>query len=400
MPDMLQNLQNLLLYAGSFILVLSVVVFVHEFGHFQVARWRGVAIDTFAIGFGKALLSWRDKQGVEWKVGALPLGGYVKFADDADAMSSAPRERLEDPAALARARAQGLFHAQPLLTRALVVSAGPFSNFIFATLAFGLLVLIAGRDVTDYSAAPVYISDVMQGGAAAEAGMRAEEVVEAVNGAPVRGNQTFQAIVSQHAGQALTLTLRTPEGALRTVTATPRATLRNGVQVGQLGVGLSVREADRVIERVNPIEAIGLGAAKTWEIVASTVDYIAGIFSGQNSGRDIAGPLGILNVSGQVATNSLDAPSDAPGGPIGSLAIGLLSLAAVLSVAVGFINLMPIPLLDGGHLVFYLLEALRGGRPIPAAAQEWAYRAGFALVASLFLFATWNDVTRLLPGAQ
>src|SRR5690606_39312811 len=139
-------LQNILIYAGSFVLVLSVVVFVHEFGHFQVARWRGVAIDTFSIGVGKTLFGWRDKQGVQWKVGALPLGGYVKFADDADAMSTAPREKIEDPAALAEARAKGLFHAQPLSTRSMVVAAGPFTNFVFSILAFALLRLfLAGE---------------------------------------------------------------------------------------------------------------------------------------------------------------------------------------------------------------------------------------------------------------
>jgi regulator of sigma E protease len=389
-----------LLYAGSFILVLSVVVFVHEFGHFQVARWRGVAIDTFSIGFGKALAKWRDKQGVEWKIGMLPLGGYVKFTDDVDAMSSGPKEKIDDPAALAEARAKGLFHAQPLLTRVLVVAAGPVSNFIFAILAFSLHVLITGRDVTDYSTAPVLVAGVMEGTAASEAGMRPGELVESVNGAPVRGTRTFQTIITQHPGQALQITLRTPEGELRTVTATPRATVRGDIQVGTLGVALSVREQDRIIDRVNPLEALQYGAVNTWGIVTSTVGYIGGIFSGENSGRDIAGPLGILNVSGQVATAAVDAPPSAPGGPIGSLVLALLALSAVLSVAVGFINLMPIPLLDGGHLLFYAAEAVRGGKPLPAVAQEWAYRAGFAVVASLFLFATWNDITRLLPGAQ
>lgn len=400
MPDIFEGLQNVFVYGGSFILVLSVVVFVHEFGHFQVARWRGVAIDTFSIGFGKSLASWRDKQGVQWKIGALPLGGYVKFTDDSDPTSSTPRERIDDPEVLAQARAQGLFHAQSLLTRTLVVIAGPFSNFIFAILAFAVLVQITGRDVTDYSAAPVLITSVLEDGAAAEAGMREGETVEAVDGAPVRGLSSFQRVILDHPGEPLTLTLRSADGAVRTLAVTPHETLREGAQVGALGVALSVRQEDRVIERVNPAQALIHGAGQTWGIITSTVDYIAGIFSGRNSGRDIAGPTGILMVSGQVATASLDAPSSTPGGVVGALALGLLSLMAVLSVAVGFINLMPVPLLDGGHLVFYAAEAARGGRPLPAVAQEWAYRAGLAVVASLFLFATWNDITRLLPGTQ
>src|SRR5690348_12782911 len=147
MPELLQSIQGLLITLASFVVVLSVVVFVHEFGHFQVARWRGVAIDTFSIGFGKTLFGWRDKKGVQWKVGALPLGGYVKFADDADAMSTGPREKIEDPAALAEARKKGLFHAQPLSTRSMVVAAGPITNFIFSIFAFALLAFAFGRDI-------------------------------------------------------------------------------------------------------------------------------------------------------------------------------------------------------------------------------------------------------------
>jgi regulator of sigma E protease len=169
-----------------------------------------------------------------------------------------------------------------------------------------------------------------------------------------------------------------------------------------LGVsGPLVLEQERVIERYGPFGALAAGAANTWEIVARTGQYIGAIFAGRESGDQIAGPLGIINVSGQVATSALSAPDD--GGiaaKLGLLALSLLSLAAVLSVAVGIVNLLPIPILDGGHLLFYAIEGVRGGKPLPAAAQEWAYRAGFAVMASLFLFATWNDITRLLPGAQ
>src|SRR5262245_985991 len=174
--DVGQALQTILLYGVAFIVVLSVVVFVHEFGHFQVARWRKVAIDTFSIGFGKRLFGWRDKQGVEWKVGALPLGGYVKFADDADAMSTAPVELITDPVAEAEARRKGLFQAQPPLSRALVVAAGPISNVVFSIFAFGLLAFIMGRDMTDYealnAALPARVATVIDGSAANAAGLQ------------------------------------------------------------------------------------------------------------------------------------------------------------------------------------------------------------------------------------
>jgi regulator of sigma E protease len=394
MPDVLQNI---LIYAGSFVLVLSVVVFVHEFGHFQVARWRGVAIDTFSIGFGKTLLGWRDKQGVQWKVGALPLGGYVKFADDADAMSSAPREKIEDPEAFAEARAKGLFHAQPLSTRSMVVAAGPLTNFLFSILAFSLIAFVVGRDATDYASAPARVAAVSAGSAAAAAGLQPGDIIRAANGQSITTFAELQTVVAASPGQVLALQVER-DGALTAISATPTGNGNRGI----LGVsGPLVPIEERVIVRYGPLSALAAGAANTWDIVAKTGAYIGAIFAGRESGDQIAGPLGIINVSGQVATSALNGPDD--GGiaaRIGLLALSLLSLAAVLSVAVGIVNLLPIPILDGGHLLFYAIEAVRGGKPLPASAQEWAYRAGFAVMASLFLFATWNDITRLLPGAQ
>lgn len=397
MPDLLHSLQSVLVYAASFVVVLSLVVFVHEFGHFQVARWRKVAIDTFSIGFGKTLFGWRDSKGVQWKVGALPLGGYVKFADDADAMSTAPREQIEDPAVRAEARRKGLFHAQPLLTRSLVVAAGPFANFIFAIAAFALIAGIAGRDVTDPNDIPARVLTVASNSAAAHAGLQPGDIVVRVGDHAVANFADLQAQIAPSAGRTLAIEVRRGEQTLL-LNITPTVVDGRGV----LGVsGPMAMPSERRIERYGPLQAIGVGAANTWGIVAQTGAYIGGIFAGRESGDQIAGPLGIISVSGQVATTALTAPGD--GGAwtdrLGRLGIALLGLAAVLSVAVGFVNLLPIPILDGGHLLFYAIEALRGGKPLPPAAQEWAYRAGFAVMASLFLFATWNDISRLLPGS-
>lgn len=396
MPDFLGYI---LLSAFSFVLVLSVVVFVHELGHFQVARWRGVAIDTFSIGFGKTLLGWRDKQGVHWKVGALPLGGYVKFADDADAMSTAPREKNNDPQAIAEARAQGLFHAQPLSTRAMVVAAGPITNFVFSILAFAAIALIMGRDATDYANVPARISAIAENSPAAAAGLRPGDVVLSIDGRAIANFTEFQAAVAAAPEKALSFEIER-DGERRRFDATPR---REGNR-GLLGVyGPLVLDSEKRIERYGPLSAIGVGAANTWDIVARTGAYIGAIFAGRESGDQIAGPVGIFNVSGQVASGALNGGGAGGGdilGRLSILALSLLSLAAVLSVAVGIVNLLPIPILDGGHLLFYAIEGARGGKPLPAVAQEWAYRAGFAVMASLFLFATWNDITRLLPGAQ
>ncbi|MBL8545210.1 MAG: RIP metalloprotease [Hyphomonadaceae bacterium] len=383
-------LQNILIYAGSFVLVLSVVVFVHEFGHFQVARWRGVAIDTFSIGFGKTLIGWRDKHGVQWKIGALPLGGYVKFADDADAMSTAPREKIEDPAALAEARAKGLFHAQPVVTRSLVVAAGPITNFIFSIAAFAVLAFVLGRDIAS-------IDSVVPDSPAAMAGLRAGDIVQSINGEAIDEFRDLQRIVSLSPNRPLDI-VALRGGQEVSMQLTPRPSEANP-QAGSIGVGHNSSVENR--EPINPFAAIAEGANNTWQIIAQTGSYIVGVFTGRESGNQIAGPLGIINVSGQVATSALSGPDDGDWvGRLGILALSLLNLAAVLSVAVGIVNLLPIPILDGGHLLFYAIEGARGGKPLPPAAQEWAYRAGFAVMASLFLFATWNDITRLFPGAQ
>lgn len=400
MPDVLQGIQGILVYVASFVVVLSVVVFVHEFGHFQVARWCKVAIDTFSIGFGKTLVGWRDKQGVEWKVGALPLGGYVKFTDDADAMSTGPREKIDDPEALAEARRKGLFHAQPLSSRAMVVAAGPVTNFIFSILAFAALTLIVGRTPP----VPARLAEVHADGAGGAGGLQAGDIVRGINGEKIANFMELQSTVGRSANQQLAFEVER-NGELTTVNVTPRPSPggegypRAGR--GMLGVtGPLVLDDERVYQRYGVLDSLVWGAKDTWGIVAQTGAYIGAIFSGRESGDQIAGPLGIINVSGQVATNALDRGDGDWPTMLGTLGLALLNLAAVLSVAVGFVNLLPIPILDGGHLLFYAIEALRGGKPIPPAAQEWAYRAGFAVMASLFLFATWNDITRLLPGAQ
>ncbi|MCA8885578.1 MAG: site-2 protease family protein [Hyphomonadaceae bacterium] len=259
MPELLQSIQGLLVTLASFVVVLSVVVFVHEFGHFQVARWRGVAIDTFSIGFGKTLFGWRDKKGVQWKVGALPLGGYVKFADDADAMSTAPREKIEDPAALAEARNKGLFHAQPLSTRSMVVAAGPLTNFVFSIFAFGLLAFAFGRDVPS-------VASVEPNSPASAAGLRPGDVVRSIDGQRVGNFQDLQRLVALSPGRTLTLVALRDEREV-TVQITPRSREDNP-QMGSIGITHDSSPTNR--EPIGPVEAIGVGAANTWAIIAQT----------------------------------------------------------------------------------------------------------------------------------
>lgn len=397
MPDLLQNA---LIYVGSFVVVLSLVVFVHEFGHFQVGRWCGIAVKSFSIGFGSEWFGWTDKHGTRWKISNIPLGGFVSWVDDSDPTSTRPATEEAQELSIEEARRRGHFRAQPVWKRAAATAAGPVANFMFSIVAFGTLALVVGGDATDINSVPARIGGVVDNSAAAQAGLRVGDIVRAADETPIGSFMDLQRQVAGAAGRPLQLTVER-DGTMVTIAATPGVREAGGQSVGVLGVsGPLVLEAERVIVRYGPVEAVGVGAQRTWDVVAQTGAYIGAIFAGRESGDQIAGPLGILNVSGQVATTALEGSDDAPGGPIGMLVLSLLGLAAMLSVAVGIVNLLPIPILDGGHLVFYAIEAVRGGRPLPAAAQEWAYRAGFAVMAGLFLFATWNDITRHLIGSQ
>ena len=397
---MLDALQNIVFYVGAFVLVLSVVVFVHEFGHFQVARWCKVAVDTFSIGFGKPIAAWRDRAGIQWKVGSLPLGGYVKFMDDADAISTGPTEAYDTPEKRAEARAKGYFHAQPVAARAAVVAAGPMANFIFSTLVFAALLLAFGRDATSTADLTPRIDQVVAGSPADRAGIKPGDVVVAIDGQMISAFGEMQARVTTSPGQPLAFTVQR-DGSVVDLTVTPeaRADIDEGgarITRGMLGVGRTTLPEEREVERFNPATALVAGAEQVWMIISTTVRYIGNIISGRASAEHLAGPLGIMDQSGKVLEGSLSAggAERGIGERIGGAAIAMLQWAAILSVAVGFVNLLPVPLLDGGHLMFYGVEAARG-RPLSARAQEFGFRAGLAVIGSLFLFATWNDLQRL-----
>jgi regulator of sigma E protease len=242
---------------------------------------------------------------------------------------------------------------------------------------------------------------VAAGTAAGDAGLLPGETIEAVDGRPARGVDAFRDLIASSPGRELSLTLVNEAGDTRVVAVAPRSDATTGEPRGLLGVGLGVRADERVIiEHPDPIRSLAFGAGQTWTIISMTVDYLGQIVTGRASGRDIAGPVGIFMHSGTVTQNALAAPQDTSFLDIaGRVALSLLGWAALLSVAVGFVNLLPIPILDGGHLVFYAVEAVRGGRPLPAIAQEWAFRAGLVMMAGLFLFATWNDISRGLASA-
>ena len=346
---------------ASFAVVLGVLVFFHELGHYLAARWRGVRVEVFSIGFGQAITSWTARSGTVWKIAWLPLGGYVKLHG---------QERPQDVAPEVRATwiAGQTFHEKSVLSRAIIVAAGPIANFVLAALVFILLFATVGRPLT----LPV-IGAVMPDSAAAQAGLHAGDRIDSIAGKPIHDFNDIQRIITSHAGDRLSLTIQR-NGKQQQLSVTPRAHEVDGKDVGLLGI----RASKVVYEPVSLPVAVSSGLTETWHVTAETVRGVAQMITGQRGTQDLGGPLRIAQLSGEVAELGI---------------ASMLSFIAVLSVNLGLINLFPIPVLDGGHLMFYLFEALLG-RPLPPRAQEYGFRAGLALLAGLFIFATWNDLSQ------
>lgn len=362
-------------YLVPFLFVLTIVVFFHELGHFLVARWRGIRVLTFSVGFGPELVGFNDRHGTRWKISAIPLGGYVKFLGDDNAASTPDHDALQEMSA--SDKQESFFH-KPVGSRAAVVAAGPIANFILAIVIFAGIFMLYGKQIT-----AARVDSIAPGSAAAEAGFQPGDVVMSIDGTRIDGFSDMQRIVSVSAGQALKIEIDRG-GVHQTLTATPalkelKDNFGNVHRLGVLGISRSAAAADVRTERVGPFRAVAMGASETWFVIDRTLAYIGGVFAGREAADQVGGPIRIAQVSGQVATAGI---------------VALLHLAAVLSVSIGLLNLFPIPLLDGGHLLFYGIEALRG-RPLSERAQEVGFRIGLAIVLMLMIFATFNDIVHL-----
>jgi regulator of sigma E protease len=356
-------------YGVPFLAVLTLIVFIHELGHFLVARWCGVNVETFSIGFGRAITSWYDRRGTQWKIGWIPLGGYVKFQGDANAASL--------PADSQAPAKPGDFHTSSVARRAAVVVAGPLANFVLAIGIFAVSFVIVGQPISS----PV-VEEVRPGSAAEAAGILPGDRITMIDGNEITSFTQIQRWVADRANQELSVTLER-DGREIAMRVTPRTTevpdsLGGTVELGLLGISKDVSQ-DLVYDRKNPAEALVLGVSETYFVLERTLVYVKRMIFGEVSPDGLAGPLGIAQISGQAASVSLAA---------------LFHLAAVLSVSIGLINLFPIPMLDGGHLVFYAVEAVRG-KPLAQNVQEMGFKVGLGLVLMLMLMATWNDITRL-----
>ncbi len=479
---------ELLGYVIPFLFVLTIVVFFHELGHFSVARWFDVRVDTFSIGFGGKIFGWVDRKGTVWKIGWIPLGGYVKFHGDESVASTPDREKLGEIASGATsplqtagseshlAEAQGMsaaeqeqcFHFKPLYQRALIVAAGPIANFILAVFIFAILFSVVGqrmippridaiiddspaqlagflvgdvvkeingRKITNFSQVheivsisanepltivverqgelveirvmpeqvtvtdqfgnthkvgqigvervlPPVVDALSPAGPAETAGLQPGDIVRQINGEEINSFLAMQQVVEKSAGIPLQFTIER-DGRLIEVEITPapvKITDRDGkeVDVGRIGIQGHDNITDYDIVRVNFFEGLVMGVGRTWFIIERTFDFLGGLFVGHEDASQLSGPLGIAKVSGEVAQGGL---------------VPLISLAAILSVSIGLLNLFPIPMLDGGHLLYYAYEAV-AGQPLGERAQEVGFRIGLALVISLMLFATWNDLVK------
>lgn len=350
----------------AFIVVLGVLVFIHELGHYLAARMVGVHVETFSIGFGRAIASWTDRKGTVWKLAWLPLGGYVKLHG---------QERPEDASSDVKALwIEGrTFHEKQVAARAFVVAAGPLANFLLAAVLFAGLYAVLGKPVTsDRAEPPAVIGEVVANSAAARAGLQAGDRILALDGAAISQFSELQRTVSAAPGR--TLAIRVQRGATE---VTLNATIEARGAVGILGIRSAA--APLVFEPVGIFASLAGGVTKTWDVSAQTLGGLWQMITAQRGTEELGGPLRIAQLSGQVAQLGL---------------ASLVSFIAVLSVNLALINLFPIPILDGGHLLFYIAEAIRG-RPLPPRAQEYGTKAGLALILALFVFATWNDLGHL-----
>jgi regulator of sigma E protease len=351
----------------AFLLAIGPLIFIHELGHYLVGRWCGVKADVFSIGFGREIFGWTDKRGTRWKVSWLPLGGYVKFAGDMNPASTPSREWLSLPP---EERAV-TFQAKPVWKRFLIVLAGPLANFLFAITVFCIVFGKWGVPIT----APV-VAGVQAGTPAEVAGLRPGDRVLSIDGRQIDRFEEIYSIVSIRPRERLNIEVDRGGNRVNIVATTgvdvARDNFGNEWSRGYLGIAPGVRE----MQRLAPHQILGTSVSYTFGVVRMIVETLGQIVTGKRSVKEMGGPLKIAQFSGQQATLGF---------------VSFLMFMTLISINLGFINLLPIPMLDGGHLLFYAIEGVRR-RPLHAQAQEWAFRAGLAALLMLMVLVTFNDL--------
>jgi regulator of sigma E protease len=372
------SVPGVLLTIFQFLVVLTVVVFVHEFGHFIVARWCGVSVAMFSIGFGKEIFGFTDRKGTRWRFAWIPLGGYVKFVDDENAASQPSPQALER---LAPSERSGAFQTKPLWQRAAVVAAGPVANFILAIVIYTAVNLGFGvRTITPT------VGEVKPGMPAAVAGIQPGDVITSIDGWSVEGFEDVQRIVGMNAGQPLKFSLDRGTEKL-TLTVTPEVhsqsdTFGGSFKRGLIGIAPASLAGLKDAKSVGPFEALRLGVRETYTNIAHTILGIADIVTQRQAADQMGGPILMAQVTAKVAEGGIEP---------------LLRWVAFISANIGFLNLLPIPVLDGGHLVYYAIEGIMR-RPMSRRMQEIGFQIGVALVLMLMVYVNLNDLLRVWRG--
>jgi regulator of sigma E protease len=361
----------------AFILVMSVIVLVHEYGHYIVGRWCGVKIDSFSLGFGPEIFAFVDKRGTRWRLAAIPLGGYVKFHGDANGASMPDASGL---AAMSTQERAVTLEAQPVWKRAAIVAAGPIANFILAIAIFAGGYMTVGRPIVEPR-----VSVVAPKSPAERAGIKPGDLFLSIDGERTESFMDVRRIVASNPETSLQAEIDRG-GVVTPITITPEAVVHTSrfgsARLGQLGVATN-ENAPTVSKRYGPVAAVKMGVQDTWSIVERTYSFVRGLFLGVENPNQIAGVVSMADLAGTVAQ---DSPAK------------LIWLVALLSVSIGLMNLLPIPILDGGHLLYFMIEAIRG-RPLSERAQEWGFRFGGAFIVALMAFSLFNDVVQRVSGS-
>jgi regulator of sigma E protease len=377
MASLTDPIAFVLSYLLPFLVVVVVIIVVHELGHFWVARRCGVTVETFSLGIGKELFHFHDRHGTRWRLAALPIGGYVKFLGDKDAASAPDESAVQSLPEDQRSRTLA---GRPLSQRAAIVAAGPIANFLLA-----ILLLSGDARFNGTDALRPIVEDVVPGSPAERAGLRSGDLVTSVRGNPVTTFAELQAVIAANPNTSLALTVQRGSAEIMT-SVVPEAKSRKGIGgsaiFGVIGIKVGTGESNLVHTDYSTLEALGYGTGLTFKMIADNAKGILLMIMGYGSTDDLAGPITLAELSGDTARAGLST---------------FIRFIAVISISIGFVNLLPIPILDGGHLLFYALEAVRG-RPMSARSQEYGFRVGMAIVLSLMAFAFISDILKKLPA--
>ena len=369
-------MEILISFIIPFIILLTVVVFIHEYGHYYFARKYGVGVTDFSIGFGKELFGFNDKSGTRWKFCAIPLGGYVKFFGDRNVFSQAEQEELLKK--YSKEDREKLFVVKPIYQRSLIVAAGPFANFLLAIVIFAFIYMFAGKDFT-----PAQIQEVQTDSPAFISGVKSGDIIKSIDNREVKSIMEVSAFINASSSETINLGILRNESEL-SINVKPKFvegsdSLGNKINKKIIGIKIAPLNDKIERERLGPATALFYAIKETWFVIVASWDFVISMFKGTGDTSQLGGPIKIAKITGQVAKFGV---------------VAFLSIMAYISISLGFINLFPIPMLDGGHLMFYAFEKILG-RPLTQKTQEGFFRIGLFLLLSLMFFTTFNDLKDL-----